>query len=56
MRCCMPHLKAECLLQLSDSFEYNPAGFQMRCFWGLVFLEQDPWAREPNVGVGSLNP
>ena len=22
---------------------YNPTGFQMRCFGGLVFLVQDPW-------------
>lgn len=35
------------LLQLSGSLEYNPAGFQMRCFWGLVF-----WGR--TLGLGSL--
>ena len=25
-------------------------------FWGLIFQVQDPWAGEPDVGLGPLGP
>ena len=34
----------------------SPAGFQSQVFWGLIFLLQDHWAGEPDVGLGSLAP
>ena len=32
------------------------ADHQSHTFWGLIFLLQDPLAREPNVGLGPLPP
>lgn len=32
----------------------SPTSFQSQMSWGLVFLVLDPWAREPNVGLGNL--
>ena len=35
--------------------ELNYTGLQMRLFWGLIFLVQDPWAGVPSVGLRSLD-
>ena len=32
----------------------SPTGFQSQMFWVLIFPMQDPWAREPDVGLGPL--
>ena len=31
--------------------DISPAGFQSQMFWGLIFLMQEPWAGEPDVGL-----
>ena len=35
--------------------ELNSTGLQMRLFWGLIFLVQDPWAGVPSVRLRSLD-
>ena len=34
----------------------SPTGFQSQMFWRLVFLMQDPWVGDPNVGLGHIAP
>ena len=31
-------------------------GLQSQTLWGLVFLVQDPWAKERDMGLSSLTP
>ena len=32
----------------------SPTGFQSQMFWGLIFLVQEPWAGERDVGLRTL--
>ena len=54
---CMP-FKSEVSISCSPLglLKLSPTVLQSQMLWGLLFLVQDPWAGEPDVGLRSLTP
>ena len=58
VRFCVGPLRVESLISHSPLalLKASPAGHQSQTLWGFVFPVQDPWAGDPNVGLGPLTP